>query len=605
MLWILLAGFALLARGVLPASTTTTLPVDSPILGLARRGIKSRQLDELYITGGDDVDDEEGHGHGHGQKSCHCSLACTTLLDTFGPDQVSLSGEAAYAARRSTYWSAQQSLETRPACFFHPVDADEVAVAVLLARATQCPFAARGAGHAAFRGASSSDGGVTIDFVRMDRVVLSPDRQTVDIGPGNTWLRVYTVLERDNVTMVGGRVASVGVGGLLLGGGISFFSNQHGWACDNVVNYELVTASGEILDVDAVTHPDLYWALRGGGGNFGVVTRFTSRVFPQGLMWGGDRVWELHSSRARLLDALVAFGGHEGESAAAAASDPKAALITSIAYHQAYDIWIASISMTHADPQPPGAHPAVFDRYFSDDLDSDSDSDSERANDDDDDDDDGAEDNKEAAAPPPPPSLLSDGTRTTSLANLTIDLDVHSPFGFRYSYWTVTTQLDRALAAELSDIFVAAVEPLRNLTAPFVPSVSFQVITVPQMRGMRRGGGNALGVVAESNENKPLLITNISFMWVLASEAEAVMTALRDMVAAMEAAARARGLLHPFRYMGYASQFQDPIAGYGAANVARLRAVARQYDPEGVFQRLHPGYFKLRGGAPAVWEEER
>lgn len=93
---------------------------------------------------------------------------------------------------------------------------------MLVARAASCPFAAKGGGHAAFPGSSSSDGGITVDFgPHMARVAPSADRSTVSLGPGNTWLRVYETLAPHNLSVVGGRVASVGVGGLLLGGGVS------------------------------------------------------------------------------------------------------------------------------------------------------------------------------------------------------------------------------------------------------------------------------------------------------------------------------------------------------------------------------------------------
>lgn len=99
-----------------------------------------------------------------------------------------------------------------------------MSVAILLSRVTECPFVAKGGGHAAFRGGSNSDGGITIDFAQMKHVDISPDGKSVAIGPGNTWLDVYTALEKVNLTMAGGRTANVGVGGLALGGRSMAFS---------------------------------------------------------------------------------------------------------------------------------------------------------------------------------------------------------------------------------------------------------------------------------------------------------------------------------------------------------------------------------------------
>jgi FAD/FMN-containing dehydrogenase len=133
-------------------------------------------------------------------------------------------------------------------------------VVLLLSRLTQCPFAVKSGGHAAFAGASNIRGGITINFAKLNEVTLPSDKSIASVGPGNTWYDVYESLEPDNLTVIGGRVAAIGVGGLTLGGkdprshliqlliraltscsigGISFFSGKYGWACDNVYNYEV------------------------------------------------------------------------------------------------------------------------------------------------------------------------------------------------------------------------------------------------------------------------------------------------------------------------------------------------------------------------------
>lgn len=101
-------------------------------------------------------------------------------------------------------------------------------------------------------------------------------------------------------------MAPVGVPGLILGGGISHFSNKLGWACDNVASYEVVTASGIPITVSATSYSDLYWALRGGGNNFGVVTNFKLNAFPQGNLWGGQRIY-LEDQFTGILNAINEF----------------------------------------------------------------------------------------------------------------------------------------------------------------------------------------------------------------------------------------------------------------------------------------------------------
>lgn len=122
---------------------------------------------------------------------------------------------------------------------------------VLIARLTQCPFSVKSGGHAAFAGASNSEGGITVAFDQMRGIELAEDKSVVGVEPGNTWYDVYTRLESEGLAVVGGRVSAIGVGGLTLGGGISHFSNEYGWGCDNVGKYARCMFIGVLqLDYD-------------------------------------------------------------------------------------------------------------------------------------------------------------------------------------------------------------------------------------------------------------------------------------------------------------------------------------------------------------------
>ena len=113
------------------------------------------------------------------------------------------------------------------------------------------------------------------------------------------------------------QMSTIGVSGLLLGGGISYFANKKGWACDNVASYEVVTASGVIVTASPTAYPDLYWALRGGGNNFGVVTKFNLNAFPIGDMWGGSRIYSPENF-PQALDAIYNFAGNSASDLEAA-----------------------------------------------------------------------------------------------------------------------------------------------------------------------------------------------------------------------------------------------------------------------------------------------
>jgi FAD/FMN-containing dehydrogenase len=112
----------------------------------------------------------------------------------------------AYENFTGAYWSAQQGA-VDPYCVFKPSTALEVSIVALLARLTQCPFAVKGGGHAAFAGASSIEDGITISLERLNHIVISPDQSLSDIGPGNHWVEVYQALEKQNLTVIGGRVS--------------------------------------------------------------------------------------------------------------------------------------------------------------------------------------------------------------------------------------------------------------------------------------------------------------------------------------------------------------------------------------------------------------
>jgi len=113
---------------------------------------------------------------------------------------------SAYDTFTSTYWSGQQG-QVNPFCIFKPTSAVQVSTTVLISRLTQCPFAAKSGGHAAFAGASSIQGGITIALEKMDSIVVSSDKKLAAIGPGNLWLRVYETLEKVGLVVIGGRVS--------------------------------------------------------------------------------------------------------------------------------------------------------------------------------------------------------------------------------------------------------------------------------------------------------------------------------------------------------------------------------------------------------------
>jgi FAD/FMN-containing dehydrogenase len=159
-------------------------------------------------------------------------------LSVLLPGRVSLPGSSTYALEDFQYWSVQQSNQ-RPTCRVTPNCANDVSATLKILRANNCQFAVKSGGHASFAGASNIAGGVAIDLRNLNELDVSDDRTQVSVGAGQVWSSVYMQLDAQNLSVVGGRSGAIGVGGLTLGGGISFFSGRYGWACDNVNNYEV------------------------------------------------------------------------------------------------------------------------------------------------------------------------------------------------------------------------------------------------------------------------------------------------------------------------------------------------------------------------------
>ena len=147
----------------------------------------------------------------------------------------------------------------------------------------------------------------------------------VRAGAAFRWQELYSYLESRGLLCIGGRITSIG-SSLLLGGGLSYFSGFRGWAANNVVNYEVVLANSSIIQVNNNSAPDLFWALKGGTSNFGIVTRYDLLTFPTSQMFGGTVSWAPNYTQ-RYLDAQTAFIMPGG-----GAEDPKAAIMPGTYY---------------------------------------------------------------------------------------------------------------------------------------------------------------------------------------------------------------------------------------------------------------------------------
>jgi FAD/FMN-containing dehydrogenase len=193
----------------------------------------------------------------------------------------------AYDEARTTF---NALIDRRPVAIARCRSTADVVVALGIAAEHGLPVAVRGGGHNV-AGHAVCDGGLVIELSGMDAVEVDPEACIARAGGGATWRTFDAATQAHGLAAPGGTFGTTGVGGLTLGGGIGFLIGRHGLSCDNLVGAEVVTVDGSVLETSEGEHAELFWGLRGGGGNFGVVTRFDFRLHPIGEVVGGFLIW--------------------------------------------------------------------------------------------------------------------------------------------------------------------------------------------------------------------------------------------------------------------------------------------------------------------------
>ena len=263
-------------------------------------------------------------------------------------------GQTAYESRLDSYFDVKQQLIT-PNCIVQPKNTKEVSFAVktLTSGARPCKFAIRSGGHTPYAGASNIEDGVTIDLQYISAVQYDAKNSLVKVGPGARWNDVFTTLEPLGVITTGGRSSTVGVGGLTLGGGISYFTPEHGLICDNVLEFEVVLADGRIVTANKTQNPDLFTVLKGGNNNFGIVTQFKFRTFDYNGMWGGLVTYPNNTIEDH-FKSLINFSNNVDK-------NPKSAVIVMPVYQSSVGSDLILNAYDHAAPV---VRPAAYDEFL-------------------------------------------------------------------------------------------------------------------------------------------------------------------------------------------------------------------------------------------------
>ncbi|KAH3940844.1 hypothetical protein HBI56_066130 [Parastagonospora nodorum] len=446
---------------------------------------------------------------------------------------VLLPGSPSYIDRQSSYWAANTPLH--PKCIVQPRTTEQVSLIIKTLAKVKGPLAIRSGGHTQWAGSNDVHDGVTIDLGEMAEVKYDNLSKLASIQPGSRWGNVFQELLKQQVCVAGGRDGNVGVGGFLTGGGNSFFSGLYGFGCDNVANFEVVLASGDIINANSSSHRDLWIALKGGSGNFGIVTRFDMYTFPAHDLWGGVRA-SMRSEGDALAQTMVDFTNGNDK-------DPQAAFMLSFDYN-------------------PAAAPAVFVTQLIVNTNG-------SAN--------GSTFEQIEKIP-----AVADDIKERSMASMATSYSL--PSGRQQNWFSLTFKNDVKIIKRVSAMHDELAAQLSTLITPqnFSTSCLFQPMPKLIAQHSTQRGGNVMGL-DQVKENA--LLWSIVGSTQTPAEHAIMREKLLAFVAAVEAYAMSEDLNVDWRYLNYVDSTQDPLKSYGQKNVDFMRDVAAKYDPSGMFQK--------------------
>ncbi|KAI0195870.1 hypothetical protein F4808DRAFT_452809 [Astrocystis sublimbata] len=471
---------------------------------------------------------------------------CYELVKVFG-DKVSLPRSAEYVTVAPENWS--ETAQLSPNCVFEPESAQDVADGVRILVKHKTKFAIRGGGHMPVRGAANIDNGVLMSLNKFTMMKMTKQNTVAQLGPGLRWHEVYNWTSTYGLAVSGGRYAPVGVPGYLLGGGISFFGSRYGWSTNMVVNYEVVLANSSILNANAKENTDLFWALKGGSNNYGIVTRFDVKTFPLGEVYGGLSIFEPQYLND-FVNAAAYFstlgGGSDDLNASYNPSvqiEAKTGKITLLS-------WCAY--------QDANTNPAAFANFTR------------------------------------IPTLFSNNAVMPNLAQLstTTDTEAFSARNGRQVFRATGLKADPASVllanATLFKIYNAMPE-LKKLKGLVITSTP-QMISRSWLEVARASGGDPMDI----EPGNGLIFHLIGAAWEEAKDDQLVYKFTNRFIAELDKASKARKLDRQFIYINDAGPGQKPFGLYGnGRSIKRMRAIRDRYDPHHYFQTLVSGGFKL------------
>ncbi|KAH8168505.1 FAD binding domain-containing protein [Sarocladium implicatum] len=460
-----------------------------------------------------------------------------------------------YASRIDSYWSLTAKLQ--PWALILPRTSAEVAATVrALVSVPGLQFAIRSGGHMQNAGSNNISDGVTIDLGHLNSVTYHEDSKIASLQPGARWKEVYGVLEPLGRTVPGGRAGDVGVGGYLLGGGISYFNPRVGFACDSIVRYEIALANGDVVEADAENHPDLFLALKGGGNNLGIVTRFDMQTFENPELWGGLGIYD----GAKGQSVVAAFDSYMKHSVAR--PDGIFSLFWTVGVKPMDTAITVLVGLDNQKDEelfgPLLELPTIQGEFKP-----------------------GNTAGQLAGA------FAAQPGKHVSWRNLSFKNDTRLIQEAYQSTFELHREIE-ALGIEGDFSFVPGLQPLHRATMRESLARGGNLFNLPPSAVTTSGSSGTFSTVPHDSVMF-FFQAEFSTPELLAAGApliDASFARFEKRIAELDA-------VTPWRYMNYSDVNQEPLSSYGDGAILFLRDVANRYDSDGIFQKRVKGGFKL------------
>ncbi|KAI0113324.1 6-hydroxy-D-nicotine oxidase [Daldinia grandis] len=458
-------------------------------------------------------------------------IACK-LLDLAFPGRVTVPSHVQYQSAKCQPWCRNCWLPA--ACFIRPQNSKDVAEVIKIVKGADAKFAIRSGGHNFNPGFSSIDTGVLIDLRDLNTLEIDEDG-ILQAGAGNTWGDIYAFLEKKGLSAIGGRQSDVGISGYLLGGGMPAFPNLYGLAIDSVKNFEVVLADSTVINANIHENTDLHRALKGGGSNFGIVTRFDIQTYP--AIYLQYNVLMYHPSGfEEVLHATV-------EAQEAMETDPKLGMFASV------NPTFIVIGIYYADLE--AEQPKVIENFL----------------------------NLKSLMQAPVP------TTKGTIKSLVETIGILGPSTRRLTA-TATTKVSYDFYVQVHNLWLDSARKYTKISNLWY---NIQPTSTTAVQIGEEQGGNSLGL-----QKVPQTWWSLVAEWSEESDDAAVAHDLEEFTEDVSRLAKDQGLYLDFKFMNDAEFSQKVLSSYGLENMKRLQEASAKYDPEQLFQRLQNSGFLLR-----------